>query len=301
MRRLNLFLNALKSKQISVFYVNINDIDRLNHILELVAEFNEMKICLTELNYLEKIDFINDNVALMFSLSRQDKVIWTIVTSFTKMTEKQNCYNDKFVLERLKTLNEMLSNSEEEEQENSEPEINQTNNKEGKTMLKVFDKGKVAIEQLIYQMFIQNKQDVRPFVQKLVDDEFSRIEKSIKFELDLIKPKDCYNLKLLSACENLLSFRDGDIEMSIETAIEFYIYNKELKKELNPKTKVDYSWIKDYLTHENINNENGVILFNSKKIQISIQRGSIVLTTKKTRMQQHVEIKYNQETNSFYL
>lgn len=303
MRRLNLLLNQLKSKEISVFYVNINNVDRLNHILELVSEFNELDTSLTKLN-IDKITNFNNNTAMMFQLNIKDKIIWNTVTSFTKMTEKENCYDDKFVLTRLKQLSEILcepSENDKKVNEVSEPECEQLNNQEGKTMLKVFHKGKVAIEQLIYQMFIQGKQDVRPFVKKLVDDEFSRINNTIKSSLEFPTLENCYNIKLISSYENLLEFKDKNVEMSIETAIEFYIYSKEMKKELNPKTKVDYSWIKDYLTHENINNENGVVLFDSKKIQISIQKGNIVLVTKKTGMQQYVEIKYNQESNSFYL
>ena len=72
-----------------------------------------------------------------------------------------------------------------------------------------------------------------------------------------------------------------------------------MKRETNPKTKVDYSWIKDYLTQKNINSEDEVVLFESNKLKIFIEDGYIRILTKKTGLEMSVEIKY--KNGQFYL
>lgn len=296
MRRINLLIEQAKPNE--KIHIEISNIYRLEHLIEIARDFNPQIPKVTSEDaeaFMEKyfdnpeplynlvmvkIPVAEGGTKLTYWFMQVSDILYDVIT-----------YTDKSALAIMKTLSEILNPTPIKEEK-------------VKTTVKVFDKRQPNMEQALFQMFLFNIEEKRPFVLKLIEDEFKRIKTRIRNSIDFLQEpaSDCYNIKLISSYENLKEFKeDTTIEMDIATAIEFYIYQKEMKKELNPITKKDYSWIQEYLTHDNLNNPNEVVLFESRKIKISINEGKIGITQYKNNMMQTVDIKYSTATNTFHL
>ena len=295
-RRINLLIEQAKPNE--RIHIEINNIYRLEHLIEIARDYNPQIPKVTSGDIEEFMEKYFDNPEPPYNLVM---IKIPVAEGGTKLTYRfmqvsdisyeTKVYTDKSALAIMKTLSEILNPAPIKEEK-------------VKTTVKVFDKRQPNMEQALFQMFIFDIKEKRPFVLKLIEDEFKRIKTRIRNSLDFLQEpaQDCYNIKLISSYENLKEFKeDTTIEMDIATAIEFYIYQKEMKKELNPRTKKDYSWIQEYLTHDNLNNPEEVVLFESKKIKISINEGKIGITQYKNCMIQTVDIKYSTATNTFHL
>lgn len=298
MRKINLLIEQAKTNE--PIHIEIGNMHRFQHIIGIVKNYNPYitseflrdsvieELMQKYFDYLEvrynlvlrKIPVVSGGTVLGYSFMHVSDISYDVIS-----------HTDKSALAIVETLSE-TSNKKLIKEEKV------------KTTVKVFDKRQPNMEQALFQMFIFSIKEKRPFVLKLIEDEFKRIKTIIRNSEDFLQEpaQDCYNIKLISSYENLKEFKeDTTIEMDIATAIEFYIYVKESRKENNPKSKRDYSWIQEYLTHDNLNNPEEVILFESKKIKISINEGKIGITQYKNNMIQTVDIKYSTATNTFHL
>ena len=165
-------------------------------------------------------------------------------------------------------------------------------------MIAPFNKGNLNIKGIIHQATKGIKDD-RPFVVALIDEELERIKTIIKNN-----PKDTFNYEgydiRVHCLRNLILNTKTTIE-SDETfkvspiiAIRFYEFEKLIKKPL------DCSWIKSYLTQENMQKPS-VSLFKSNKMSIKLENGIISLVCFKTDRAYNTPVLYDKTKNEFYL
>jgi hypothetical protein len=172
--------------------------------------------------------------------------------------------------------------------------------------IKIFDKGVAVPEQIIMQLFINEQEERRPFVLKIINAELEKIRVTLKesklFRLDDVKPEDRYNIRFSASYDALKEFMENKnlVEVDMELAYNYYTYFNELNK-ITGKNRRDYTWIKEYLTHKNMTSSTQVILFQSKKVLIFIENGYINHVNVKHGVITPVEIKYNEVTKEFHL
>ena len=170
-----------------------------------------------------------------------------------------------------------------------------------KDVLKVFDKGQVDVKQVIVQMYLKDLKSNVPFVNELVRKELARIKNKIATDFTPIHNLDTYNLKFLSSVDYLEDIKNCDSVVDLECAYVFYVYEKEIAKELSLLGNTDYSWIKEFLTQKNVISSKRVDLFKSKKFKIFIEDGSIHFVDIKPNIIYSIDIKYNEEKKTFHL
>ena len=165
-------------------------------------------------------------------------------------------------------------------------------------MIAPFNKGSLNIKGIIHQAAKGIKDD-RPFVVALIDEELERVKTAIKNN-----PKDTFNYEgydiRVHCLRNLILNTKTAIE-SDETfkispiiAIRFYEYEKLSK---NP---LDCSWIKSYLTQENLQKPS-VSLFKSNKMIIKLENGLVSMTNLKDKRTYGTPVLYDKTKNEFYL
>lgn len=283
------FLEMLLNKEKFPINVAVSSAENLIEIAKIISDYNIK-------NEKEPMLFDNNNLTDGYNkyLSSNKRIIRiyqgrvskraTFECKLKSDVEESEILCDIYALGEVKSLNEILNPKKENTMANR---------------VKVFEKSEPQVQQIISQMFIFGLTDDRPFVNRLVSAELDTIKQDLNQGI-LVKPSEnCYNIKLLSAYYSLSKLVEKNEEVDLSDAIEYYVYVKEMKRETNPKTKVDYSWIKDYLTQKNINSEDEVVLFESNKLKIFIEDGYIRILTKKTGLEMSVEIRYN--NGKFYL
>ena len=165
-------------------------------------------------------------------------------------------------------------------------------------MIAPFNKGSLNIKGIIHQAAKGIKDD-RPFVVALINEELERVKTAIKNN-----PRDTFNYEgydiRVHCLRNLILETKTAIE-SDETfkispiiAIRFYEFEKLIKKPL------DCSWIKSYLTQENMQKPS-VSLFKSNKMAIKLENGIVSLVDFKTSRTYNTPVLYNKTKNEFYL
>ena len=313
MTKLEKILTLMRySKDECEVFIKCYDVNRFIHINEIIAEFND---CLHPdasylfLKYNDCINRGNEHIFISLKKSVSDKEV--ISVKFYDMCESsvQNIYQDTDVLQSYKSehknpnLDAMLSNlfgTLNEIVENKQTKSNKKGNKV-KDVLKVFDKGKVDVKQIIVQMYLKDLTSNVPFVNELVRKELARIKNEIATGFTPIHNLDTYNLKFLASVDYLEDIKNCDSVVDLECAYMFYVYEKEIAKELRLLGKPDYSWIKDFLIQKNVMSSKRVDLFKSKKFEIFIEDGSIHLVDVKPNIIYSLDIKYNEEEKTFHL
>ena len=165
-------------------------------------------------------------------------------------------------------------------------------------MIAPFNKGSLNIKGVIHQAAKGIKDD-RPFVVALIDEELERVKTAIKNN-----PRDAFNYEgydiRVHHLKNLILESETTIE-AVEDfkitpllAIRFYEFEKLIKKPL------DCSWIKSYLTQENMQKPS-VSLFKSNKMSIKLENGIISLVDFKTNRTYNTPVLYDKTKNEFYL
>ena len=165
-------------------------------------------------------------------------------------------------------------------------------------MIAPFNKGSLNIKGIIHQAAKGIKDD-RPFVVALINEELERIKTIIKYN-----PKDTFNYEgydirvhclrnlILNTKTTIKS--DETFKVSPIIAIRFYEFGKLIKNSL------DCSWIKSYLTQENMQKPS-VSLFKSNKMSIKLENGIISLVDFKTNRTYNTPVLYDKTKNEFYL
>ena len=164
-------------------------------------------------------------------------------------------------------------------------------------MIAPFNKGNLNIKGIIHQAAKGIKDD-RPFVVALIDEELERVKTEIKNN-----PRDTFNYEgydirvhhlknLILDSKRIEAFEDFKITPLL--AIRFYEFEKLIKKPL------DCSWIKSYLTQENMQKPS-VSLFKSNKMQIKLENGRVSLVCFKTDRAYNTPVLYDKTKNEFYL
>lgn len=206
-----------------------------------------------------------------------------------------------------KTLNEeySISYSDLEEYATKNPNVKtvtidtmQKILKKPQAMIAPFNKGSLNIKGIIHQAAKGIKDD-RPFVVALIDEELERVKTIIKNN-----PKDTFNYEGYDIRVHCLRNLILESKTTIETvedfkitpllAIRFYEFEKLIKKPL------DCSWIKSYLTQENMQKPS-VSLFKSNKMQIKLENGRVLLVDFKTDRAYNTPVLYDKTKNEFYL
>ena len=165
-------------------------------------------------------------------------------------------------------------------------------------MIAPFNKGSLNIKGIIHQAAKGIKDD-RPFVVALINEELERVKTAIKNT-----PRDTFNYEgydiRVHCLRNLILNTKTTIE-SDETfkvspiiAIRFYEFGKLIKNSL------DCSWIKSYLTQENMQKPS-VSLFKSNKMSIKLENGIVSLVDFKTNRPYNTPVLYDKTKNEFYL
>ncbi len=170
--------------------------------------------------------------------------------------------------------------------------------KEPQAMIAPFNKGSLNIKGIIHQAAKGIKDD-RPFVVALIDEELERVKTIIKNN-----PRDTFNyegydirvhhLKNLILESKTTIEAVEDFKITPLLAIRFYEFEKLIKKPL------DCSWIKSYLTQENMQKPS-VSLFKSNKMQIKLENGIVSLVYFKTDRAYNTPVLYDKTKNEFYL
>ena len=165
-------------------------------------------------------------------------------------------------------------------------------------MIAPFNKGILNIKGIIHQAAKGIKDD-RPFVVALIDEELERVKTLIKNN-----PRDAFNYERYDIRVHHLKNLILESKTTIETvedfkitpllAIRFYEFEKLIK---NP---LDCSWIKSYLTQENMQKPS-VSLFKSNKMQIKLENGIVSLVCFKTDRAYNTPVLYDKTKNEFYL
>lgn len=185
-----------------------------------------------------------------------------------------------------------------------------SNKKDEISMIKVFNKGEPNIKNVFYQLVNKGFTEKRPFVLVMMKKEEQRIIDKIRREwFEKIAKTINGNIKLSFYIHNLKKIQDsineavGDskdtknIHLKPETVVMFYEYEKELI--LN--NEKDFSWINKELNHYIMEKESETILFQSKKIKISVYDGYISLYELTKKRTYRTPIKYCESTNTFYI
>lgn len=170
--------------------------------------------------------------------------------------------------------------------------------KEPQAMIAPFNKGSLNIKGIIHQAAKGIKDD-RPFVVALIDEELERVKTLIKNT-----PRDAFNyegydIRVLHLKNLILESKTTieaveDFKITPLLAIRFYELGKLIK---NP---LDGSWIKSYLTQENMQKPS-VSLFKSNKMQIKLENGIVSLVNFKTHRAYNAPVLYDKTKNEFYL
>ena len=165
-------------------------------------------------------------------------------------------------------------------------------------MIAPFNKGSLNIKGIIHQAAKGIKDD-RPFVVALINEELERVKTLIKNH-----PRDSFNYEGYDIRVHHLKNLILESKTTIETvedfkitpllAIRFYEFEKLIK---NP---LDCSWIKSYLTQENMQKPS-VSLFKSNKMQIKLENGIVSLVDFKTNRAYNTPVLYDKTKNEFYL
>ncbi len=165
-------------------------------------------------------------------------------------------------------------------------------------MIAPFNKGSLNIKGIIHQAAKGIKDD-RPFVVALIDEELERVKTLIKNN-----PRDTFNYEGYDIRINHLKNLILESKTTIETvedfkitplsAIRFYEFEKLIKKPL------DCSWIKSYLTQENMQKPL-VSLFKSNKMSIKLENGLVSMTNLKDKRTYGTPVLYDKTKNEFYL
>lgn len=165
-------------------------------------------------------------------------------------------------------------------------------------MIAPFNKGSLNIKGIIHQAAKGIKDD-RPFVVALIDEELERVKTLIKNH-----PRDSFNyegydirvhhLKNLILESKTTIEAVADFKITPLLAIRFYELEKLIKKPL------DCSWIKSYLTQENMQKPS-VSLFKSNKMSIKLENGIVSLVDFKTNRAYNTPVLYDKTKNEFYL
>ena len=165
-------------------------------------------------------------------------------------------------------------------------------------MIAPFNKGSLNIKGIIHQAAKGIKDD-RPFVVALIDEELERVKTLIKNH-----PRDSFNyegydirvhhLKNLILESKTTIEAVADFKITPLLAIRFYEFGKLIKNSL------DCSWIKSYLTQENMQKPS-VSLFKSNKMSIKLENGIISLVDFKTNRTYNTPVLYDKTKNEFYL
>ena len=165
-------------------------------------------------------------------------------------------------------------------------------------MIAPFNKGSLNIKGIIHQAAKGIKDD-RPFVVALIDEELERVKTAIKNN-----PRDTFNyegydirvhhLKNLILESKTTIEAVEDFKITPLLAIRFYEFEKLIK---NP---LDCSWIKSYLTQENMQKQS-VPLFKSNKMSIKLENGRVSLVDFKTYRAYNAPVLYDKTKNEFYL
>ena len=165
-------------------------------------------------------------------------------------------------------------------------------------MIAPFNKGSLNIKGIIHQAAKGIKDD-RPFVVALINEELERVKTLIKNN-----PRDTFNYEgydirvhclknvILESKTTVEAVEDFKITPLL--AIRFYEFEKLIKKPL------DCSWIKSYLTQENMQKPS-VSLFKSNKMSIKLENGIISLVCFKTDRAYNTPVLYDKTKNEFYL
>ena len=166
------------------------------------------------------------------------------------------------------------------------------------SMIAPFNKGSLNIKGIIHQAAKGIKDD-RPFVVALINEELERVKTVIKNN-----PRDTFNyegydirinhLKTLILNTKTAIESDETFKVSPIIAIRFYEFEKLIKKPL------DCSWIKSYLTQENLQKPS-VSLFKSNKMSIKLENGRVSLVDFKTDRAYNTPVLYDKTKNEFYL
>lgn len=166
-----------------------------------------------------------------------------------------------------------------------------------KTRLKVFDKkGNPNTVGLIYQAAKFGIIDDRPFVQKLIvntcDGIIPRgVNKALETALkncDLVAAGHLQNVQMYLEMKKLPA--PLPLDAKVIAAHSMLLAKKAIELEN------DYTWIKDYLTRENIEAKH-VTLYESKKFGIFIESGKVYFNSDDANFS--FDIKYDAGTNSF--
>lgn len=172
-------------------------------------------------------------------------------------------------------------------------------------MIAPFKKGSLDIKGIMHQAAKGIKED-RPFVVALINEELERVKTIIKNN-----PRDTFNYEgydirvhyyvnqILAAKIRLDAAIPGNIctqfiNISSQLVVDFYAYEKLVKKNAN------YSWIKSYLTQENMQKPE-LTLFKSNKLHIFIEEGYIYLKDFNKNVIYDTPVIYDKYTNKFYL
>ena len=165
-------------------------------------------------------------------------------------------------------------------------------------MIAPFNKGSLNIKGIIHQAAKGIKDD-RPFVVALINEELERVKTIIKNS-----PRDTFNyegydirvhhLKNLILESKTTIEAVEDFKITPLLAIRFYEFEKLIK---NP---LDCSWIKSYLTQENMQKQS-VPLFKSNKMSIKLENGRVSLVDFKTYRDYNTPVLYDKTKNEFYL
>ena len=165
-------------------------------------------------------------------------------------------------------------------------------------MIAPFNKGSLNIKGIIHQAAKGIKDD-RPFVVALINEELERVKTLIKNN-----PRDTFNYEgydiRVHCLKNVILESKTtveaveDLKITPLLAIRFYEFEKLIKKPL------DCSWIKSYLTQENMQKPS-VSLFKSNKMSIKLENGIVSLVDFKTDRAYNTPVLYDKTKNEFYL
>lgn len=292
MRIIEQKLELLMLGKIKQINIQISNQHRYVHLMQIVEEFRDTDNYTTEELYEQYDELVSKkNHKFMHIIVNKDtkRIEVYLQEQILKFTGEPPLIDDRFALKQSQS-------SETIDIPNKKQTIKEKENKMAR--LQVFNKGKVQVEQIIAQIYIKNITEVAPFVLKIVNDELDKIAIAIKEEFPKVNAfKDCYNLKLLSAIEHINDFVKSNQAIDIETAYTYHTYMRESRKELNPKQRKDYSWIKEYLTAKNIQADE-IDIFKSRKVEIYMKNGYIVLIDLKCGIQHEVSIKLDQSNDS---
>lgn len=318
MTKLEKILTLMRdSKDECEVFIKCYDVNRFIVVRQILAKFNNharINIKYIENKYNNHIN--NGNDVLIIRLKKYRDII-EIENAYPMINyDESKAYTDTDVLEEYKepraihdaviynpnkNVDAMLGNFFEVLNEIANQEQIKINPK-GNKMIKVFSHKKLNIRKVISEIVLTKSVETRPFVHKIIEEELLNITSVIN-DLDLSVEPKTFNLKLLYAYKHIKGFKDDESRKVIDTdeAYLYYVYEKETKRESNPKTKVDHSWIEKCLTHENLEKEKPFVIFESKNFSFWIENGRIFMHTLETGLIINLDIKYNEETNTFHL